>query len=56
LPAALFPQIAHQRFGGPAAGGTIAGSLFAAASAGAVVAAVLAAFTGFARYQASHRL
>jgi hypothetical protein len=42
LPVALFPQIAHQRFGGPAAGGAVAGALFAATSAGAVVALVLA--------------
>ncbi len=50
LPTALFPQIAHQRFGGPAAGGAVAGSLFAAISAGAVVAAVLAGlFSGSRR-------
>jgi hypothetical protein len=50
LPTALFPQIAHQRFGGPAAGGTVAGSLFAAISAGGVVAAVLAGlFSGSRR-------
>jgi hypothetical protein len=49
LPAALFPQIAHQRFGGPAAGGAVAGSLFAAASAGGVVAAVLAGLFSGAR-------
>lgn len=42
LPTALFPQIAHQRFGGPAAGGAVAGSLYAAISAGGVAAAVLA--------------
>jgi hypothetical protein len=42
LPTALFPQIAHQRFGGPATGGAVAGLLFAAISAGAVVAGVLA--------------
>ena len=36
LPTALFPQIAHQRFGGPAAGGAVAGALFAAISAGGV--------------------
>jgi hypothetical protein len=42
LPTALFPEIAHQRFGGQAAGGAVAGSLFAAISAGGVVAAVLA--------------
>jgi hypothetical protein len=50
LPTALFPQIAHQRFGGPAAGGAVAGSLFAAISAGGVVAAVLAGlFSGSRR-------
>lgn len=50
LPTALFPQIAHQRFDGPAAGGAVAGSLFAAISAGGVVAAVLAGlFTGARR-------
>jgi hypothetical protein len=49
LPAALFPQIAHQRFGGPAAGGAVAGSLFAAISAGGVVAAVLAGLFNGAR-------
>jgi hypothetical protein len=50
LPAALFPQIAHQRFGGQAAGGAVAGSLFAAISAGGVVAAVLAGlFSGSRR-------
>ena len=42
LPTALFPQIAQQRFGGPAAGGAVAGALFAAISAGGVAAAVLA--------------
>jgi hypothetical protein len=47
LPTALFPQIAHQRFGGPAAGGAVAGSLFVAAS----MLILLAAFPGFARYQ-----
>jgi MFS family permease len=50
LPTALFPQIAHQRFGGQAAGGAVAGSLFAAISAGGVVAAVLAGlFSGSRR-------
>ncbi len=50
LPTALFPQIAHQSFGGPAAGGAVAGSLFAAISAGGVAAAVLAGlFTGSRR-------
>jgi hypothetical protein len=50
LPTALFPQIAHQRFGGQAAGGAVAGALFAAISAGGVVAAVLAGlFTGSRR-------
>jgi hypothetical protein len=50
LPTALFPQMAHQRFGGPAAGGTVAGSLFAAVSAGGVVAATLAGlFSGVRR-------
>jgi hypothetical protein len=50
LPTALFPQMAHQRFGGPAAGGAAAGSLFAAISAGGVVAAVLAGlFSGSRR-------
>lgn len=50
LPTALFPQIAHQRFGGPATGGAVAGLLFAAISAGAVVAGVLAGlFTGSRR-------
>jgi hypothetical protein len=49
LPTALFPQIAHQRFGGPAAGGAVAGSLFAAISAGGVVAAALAGLFSGAR-------
>lgn len=49
LPTALFPQIAHQRFGGPAAGGAAAGLLFAAISAGGVVAAVLAGLFSAAR-------
>jgi len=49
LPTALFPQMAHQRLGGPAAGGTVAGSLFAAVSAGGVVAAVLAGVFSGAR-------
>ena len=50
LPTALFPQIAHQRFGGQAAGGAVAGALFAAISAGGVVAAVLAGlFSGSRR-------
>jgi Transmembrane secretion effector len=49
LPTALFPQIAHQRFGGPAAGGAVAGALFAAISAGGVVAAVLAGLFSGAR-------
>jgi MFS family permease len=49
LPTALFPQIAHQRFGGPAAGGAVAGALFAAISAGGVAAAVLAGLVSSAR-------
>jgi hypothetical protein len=49
LPTALFPQIAHQRFGGPAAGGAVAGALFAAISAGGVAAAVLAGLFSSAR-------
>jgi len=49
LPVALFPQIAHERFGGPAAGGAVAGSLFAAISVGGVVAAVLAGLFSSAR-------
>jgi hypothetical protein len=49
LPTALFPQIAHERFGGPAAGGAVAGSLFAAISAGGVAAAVLAGLFSSAR-------
>jgi len=49
LPVVLFPQIAHQRFGGPAAGGAVAGSLFAATSAGGVVAAMLAGLFSGAR-------
>ncbi len=47
LPTSLFPQLAHQRFGDPAAGGAVAGGavagmLFAAISAGGVVAALVA--------------
>ena len=42
LPTTLFPQLADQRFGGPAGGGAVAGMLFAAISAGGVAAAVLA--------------
>jgi len=49
LPTALFPQIAQQRFGGPATGGAVAGSLFAAISAGGVAAAVLAGLFSSAR-------
>ena len=50
LPTALFPQIAHQTFGGPAAGGMVAGLLFAAVSAGGVAAAMLAGlFSGSRR-------
>ena len=50
LPSALFPQIAHQRFGGPVTGGAVVGALFAAVSAGGVAAAVLAGlFTGSRR-------
>jgi hypothetical protein len=49
LPAALFPQLAHQRFGGPATGGLVAGALFAAVSAGGVAAAVLAGLFSRAR-------
>jgi MFS family permease len=49
LPTALFPQIAHRRFGGPAAGGAVAGALFAAISAGGVAAAVLAGLFSSAR-------
>jgi Transmembrane secretion effector len=50
LPTALFPQLAHQRFGGPAAGGAVAGALFAAISAGGVIAALLAGlFSGSRR-------
>jgi Transmembrane secretion effector len=49
MPTALFPQIAHQRFGGPAAGGAAAGLLFAAISAGGVAAAVLTGLFSGAR-------
>lgn len=50
LPTALFPQIAHQTFGGPAAGGMVAGLLFAAVSAGGVAAAMLSGlFSGSRR-------
>jgi hypothetical protein len=49
LPTALFPQLAHQRFGGPAAGGAVAGARFTAISAGGVVAAVLAGLFSGAR-------
>jgi hypothetical protein len=50
LPSALFPQIAHQRFGGPVTGSAVVGALFAAVSAGGVVAALLAGlFTGSRR-------
>lgn len=49
LPTTLFPQLAHQRFGGPASGGAVVGMLFAAISAGGVVAAVLAGLYSGAR-------
>lgn len=55
LPTTLFPQLAHQRFGGPAAGGAVTGMLFAAISAGGVVAALLAGlYNGSRRPGASH--
>ncbi|MDV3129802.1 MFS transporter [Mycobacterium sp. 21AC1] len=40
MPRALFPQMAHQSFGGPVAGGTVMALLAAAMSAGAVVGGV----------------
>ncbi|MDG3011765.1 MFS transporter [Rhodococcus sp. D2-41] len=36
MPRALFPQMAHEQFGGPVEGGTVMGLLFAAMSVGAV--------------------
>ena len=53
LPTALFPEIAQQRSGGPAAGGAVAGALFAAISAGGVAAAVLAGL--FSTYAGQER-
>lgn len=41
MPRALFPQIAHEQFGDPVAGGAVFGALFAAMSAGAVFGGVL---------------
>ncbi len=41
MPRALFPQIAHESFGGPAAGGLAFALLFAAMPAGAVLGGVL---------------
>lgn len=40
MPRALFPQMAHESFGGPVAGGTVMALLAAAMSAGAVVGGV----------------
>jgi MFS family permease len=51
MPRALFPQIAHQQFGDPAAGGVVFGALFAAMSAGAVLGGVLSGWTSRVRRQ-----
>ncbi|MDF0529815.1 MFS transporter [Tsukamurella sp. 8F] len=45
MPRALFPQIAHQSFGGPVEGGTAFALLFAAMSAGAVIGGVFSGWT-----------
>ncbi|GAA4405848.1 MFS transporter [Tsukamurella soli] len=51
MPRALFPQIAHQDFGGPIEGGTAFALLFAAMSAGAVAGGVFSGWTSRVRRQ-----
>ncbi|CAM3113273.1 MFS transporter [Skermania piniformis] len=51
MPRALFPQIAHQTFGDPAAGGPALGLLFAAMSVGAVVGGVFSGWVPRVRRQ-----
>jgi MFS family permease len=51
MPRALFPQIAHQSFGGPVAGGTTMALLAAAMSAGAVAGGVFSGWLPRVRRQ-----
>ena len=51
MPRALFPQMAHQSFGGPVAGGTTMALLAAAMSAGAVAGGVLSGWLPRVRRQ-----
>lgn len=51
MPRALFPQIAHETFGDPAAGGFVLGVLFAAMSVGAVLGGVFSGWLPRVRRQ-----
>jgi MFS family permease len=51
MPRALFPQVAHQTFGGPVAGGLAFALLFAAIPAGAVLGGVLSGWVSRVRRQ-----
>ena len=51
MPRALFPQIAHESFGGPAGGGLAFALLFAAIPAGAVLGGVLSGWVSRVRRQ-----
>lgn len=51
MPRALFPQMAHESFGGPADGGTTMGLLFAALSVGAVAGGVFSGWLPRVRRQ-----
>jgi MFS family permease len=51
MPRALFPQVAHQSFGGPTGGGLAFALLFAAIPAGAVVGGVLSGWVSRVRRQ-----
>jgi MFS family permease len=51
MPRALFPQVAHQSFGGPAGGGLAFALLFAAIPAGAVLGGILSGWVSRVRRQ-----
>jgi hypothetical protein len=51
MPRALFPQVAHQSFGGPVGGGVAFALLFAAIPAGAVLGGVLSGWVSQVRRQ-----
>ncbi len=51
MPRALFPQMAHENFGGPSSGGIAFALLFIAISAGAVVGGVFSGWVGHVQRQ-----